>query len=111
MLRNIVQLSLRVIHGTKIIKNTEILKTINLKPTIKCRYGTGWFSRRPSAIVNEKEILDDTENITNEVRYKMAYKTRKHKSKEAEKKKDNKNNEQVITKPYIALDADDKIIR
>jgi len=104
-----VQLSL--IHNTKIIKNSEILKTINPKPALKYRYSTGWSSRKPSAIVNEKKFFDKTENITNEVKYKMAYKTRKHRSKESEKKKSNKNNEEVIMKSYIPLDADNKIIR
>ncbi|KYN28937.1 PREDICTED: rRNA methyltransferase 3, mitochondrial [Trachymyrmex cornetzi] len=107
---SIVQLSLRSIHGTK------LLRTVNLRSTTKCKYGTKWVSRRPVAIVNQDELFDtDDTTKTKEQRTPRTHrrKLRINTAKKEEKKEQEENEieESTTTKPkYIALDADDKLI-
>ncbi|KYN30667.1 RNA methyltransferase-like protein 1, partial [Trachymyrmex septentrionalis] len=108
MLLSVVQLSLRSIHGTK------LLRTVNLRSTTKCKYGTKWISRRPVAIVNQNELFD-TDDTTEEQR---TLRTRRRKlrintaeKEEKKKEKENEIEESTTTKSkYICLDADDKLI-
>lgn len=97
------RLSLRPIYSA------EILKPINVKPVLHCRYATRWSSRRPSAIVNEDELYDDTEIKTHE----MTYKTRRlgRKARPERKTEKSKNEKVGKEKPYTPLQADDKIMR
>ncbi|EZA55946.1 RNA methyltransferase-like protein [Ooceraea biroi] len=108
MLRNIVHLSLRSFHSV------EILKTINLKPAIPCRYSTKWSSRRPVAIVNEDELFDGRKPTVTESRTKRqkvyTYKTRNHRPKAPEKKRDTSKEKADDEPMYTALEADSKIM-
>lgn len=107
---SIVQLSLRSIYGMK------LLRTINLRSTIRCRYSIKSASRRPVAIVNKHELFvtDDTtkaeeQNTPKTHRRRSRVNTREEKEK---KKKENEIKESTATEPkYIALKADDKLIR
>jgi len=87
-----------------------------LRSTIKCEYSTKWISRRPVAIVNEDELFntDDTskadEQRTRKVRRRRS-RVNKHKE-EDEDSKENEIKESSVTEPkYVALNADDKLIR
>jgi len=110
MLLSVVQLSLRSIHGTK------LLKTVNLRSTTKCKYSTKWVSRKPVAIVNQNELFDtdDTTKIEEQRTPRIRRRKLRINAAEKEEKKKQKENEieESTTKPkYIALDADDKLIR
>ncbi|XP_012059530.1 PREDICTED: rRNA methyltransferase 3, mitochondrial [Atta cephalotes] len=110
MLLSVVQLSLRSIHGTK------LLRMINLRSTTKCKYSTKWVSRRPVAIVNQNELFDTDD--TTKIEEQRTRRTRRRKlrinaaeKEEKKKQKENEIEESTTTKPkYIALDADDKLI-
>lgn len=114
MLLSTVQLSIRSICGV------NLLRSINLKPKIKCRYSR-WTSRSPVAIVNEHELFDETTNDTKTTKTKIsekAFKTRKEKSKTQkgkEKKKQelqNKVGETITTEQgYKCIKADDRLVR
>lgn len=101
------QLSLRSIHGAK------FLKPVDLRSTINCGR-TGWVSRKPVAIVNEDELFD-TEDTTKAIKPKIKIQRRSKVSKQEKKRKDNKENEieesSATGSKYIALQADDKLIR
>lgn len=106
MLLSIVQLSLRSIRWAK------FLKPVDLRSTVKCGYGK-WMSRRPTAIVNEYELYntDDTTKVAEEkpkTRRKRPRSTRKEKGKD---KKNEIKESSAKEQKYIALDADDKLIR
>ncbi|XP_012524491.1 rRNA methyltransferase 3, mitochondrial [Monomorium pharaonis] len=110
MLSNIVQLSLRSIHSVK------LLRTVDVRLAIKCRYGTKWISRRPAAIVNEHELFD-TEQDTTEVDEQRAFKTHRRRprvSTQVKEEKDKKQKEDEVKesteRKYIALDGDNKLI-
>ncbi|XP_050453898.1 rRNA methyltransferase 3, mitochondrial [Cataglyphis hispanica] len=119
MLLNAVQLSIRSICGI------NLLRSINLRPNIKCRY-TRWASRSPVAIVNEHELFDETTDTkTTKTKIpekafktrKEKFKTRKEKSKTQkgkEKKKQeiqNKVGETITTEQgYKCIKADDRLI-
>lgn len=113
MLLNTVQLSIRSICGI------NLLRSVNLRPKIKCRY-TRWASRSPVAIVNEHELFDETTD-TKTTKTKIpekVFKTRKEKSKTQkgkEKKKQeiqNKVGETITTEQgYKCIKADDKLVR
>ncbi|KAG5318887.1 MRM3 methyltransferase, partial [Pseudoatta argentina] len=109
MLLSVVQLSLRSIQGTK------LLRTVNIKSITKCKYSTKWISRKPVAIVNQNELFDVDD--TTKTKEQRTLRTRKRKLRintdEKEEKKKQKENEieESTTKPkYIALDADDKLV-
>lgn len=111
MLPSIVQLSLRSIHGTK------LLRAVNLRSVNNYKYSK-WVSRRPVAVVNEHELFD-TDDTTKAVEQRTRSKTHRKKSRasaEEEKTKDKKENEMeesgTAAEPrYVALNADDKLIR
>ncbi|KAL6431321.1 hypothetical protein ACFW04_007171 [Cataglyphis niger] len=113
MLLNTVQLSIRSICGI------NLLRSINLRPKIKCSY-TKWASRSPVAIVNEHELFDETKTDTKTTKTKIlkkAFKTRKEKSKTQkgkEKKKQeiqNKVGETITTEQgYKCIKADDRLV-
>ncbi|KYM75449.1 RNA methyltransferase-like protein 1 [Atta colombica] len=110
MLLSVVQLSLRSIHGTK------LLRMVNLRSTTKCKYSTKWVSRRPVAIVNQNELFDTDD--TTKIEEQRTPRTRRRKlrinaaeKEEKKKQKENEIEESTTTKPkYIALDADNKLI-
>jgi len=111
MLPSIVQLSLKSIHSTK------LLKTVNLRAIISCEYSTKWVSRKPVAIVNKHELFDTDTTKTDE---QKTPKTRRGKSRVSTCENDEKTKKQkeieikrnTATEPkYIALNADDKLIR
>lgn len=110
MLLNVVQLSLRSIRGAK------FLKPIDLRSTIKCGYGK-WISRRPVAIVNEHELLDTddapraNEQKTKTRRQRPRGNIRREKEKDKMKNEIEESSAQNEERKYIALNADDKIIR
>lgn len=114
MLPSIVQLSLRSIYGAK------LLRTVNLRSTIRCRYSK-WVSRRPVAIVNKHELFDTDDTTkadeqktpkTHRGRSRVNTREGKEKKEKQEKQKENEIKECSATKPkYIALKADDKLIR
>lgn len=107
MLSSIMQLSLKSIRGVK------LLRPVDLRSTIKCGR-TGWVSRKPVAIVNEDELFD-TEDTTKAVKPKIKTRRRSKASKQKEKKEDKKENEieegSATGSKYIALQADNKLIR
>lgn len=109
MLLNVVQLSLRSIRSAK------LLKPIDLRSTIKCGYGTKWMSRRPVAIVNEHELLDTEDTSKANKQKTKTHRQRPRGNVRREKEKDEMKNEikesSAQERPYIALNADDNIIR
>lgn len=111
MLLSIVQLSLRSVRGAKLLRSAD------LRSTIKCEYSK-WTSRRPVAIANEHELFDTddtTKSPDDEQRTRKVRRRRSRVSKRKEKDGDTKENEikeSSITEPrYVALDANDKLIR
>ncbi|KYQ56697.1 RNA methyltransferase-like protein 1 [Trachymyrmex zeteki] len=109
MLLSVVQLSLRSIRGTK------LLRTVNLRSTIKCKYSTKWVSRKPVAIVNQNELFDTDDTTKTEEQRTPRTRRRKLRINTAEKEEKKKQKENEIeestTEPkYIALDPDDKLI-
>lgn len=111
MLSSIVQLSLRSIHGTK------LSRIVDLRLANKCRYSTEWVNRRPVAIVNEDELFDtdDTTKVDKQrapKAHRGRSRVRTHQRKEKENQKENEIKESTaIEQKYIALKADDKMIR
>lgn len=111
MLLSTVQLSIKSICGI------NLLKSVNLRTKIKCRY-TRWASRTPSAIVNEDELFDITPDDRETTATKLhaeAFKTRKERSKtrknKIKKKKEENNKVEVVTEQgYTCLKADDKFV-
>ncbi|XP_011869945.1 PREDICTED: rRNA methyltransferase 3, mitochondrial [Vollenhovia emeryi] len=108
MLLNIVQLTLRSIHGAK------LLRPGNLRSTIKCGYGTEWYSRRPVAIVNEHEILD-TDDTTKPNKPRTARTRRRSRDNSREEKRKAKEEPEIKESSgtklkYTALEANDKLI-
>ncbi|KAL6261269.1 hypothetical protein P5V15_008791 [Pogonomyrmex californicus] len=114
MLQSIIQLSIKSTYGTK------LLRTVDLRSTIRCRYAR-WTSRKPVAIVNEHEFFDTDDATVTKVDEQRAPKTRKKsKIKTCEKKEKGKQSEtknemkeyttEHTESKYIALKADDKII-
>lgn len=114
LLNSIVQLSLRSIRSAK------LLKPVDLRATVKCRYGTKWISRKPIAIVNEHELVDtddasEADERKTETRRKRS-RGNVHREKDKKEKDENKMKNEIkessaIERKYIALDADDKLIR
>jgi len=111
MLLSIVQLSLKSIHSTK------LLKTVNLRATIRCEYSTRWVSRKPVAIVNKHELFDTDTTKADEQRTRKTHREKSRVSTCENEEKTKKQKEIEIkgntaTEPkYIALNADDKLIR
>ncbi|XP_012223397.1 rRNA methyltransferase 3, mitochondrial [Linepithema humile] len=113
MLLKIVQSSFRSIYSA------ELLRTVNLKPINKCRYGTRWTSRKPVAIVNEDEFFDtnDTEKtVTNVPRKTQSHRKKFNQQKSNKQKKEEDEATEVesetdsIKSKYKTLKADDKLI-
>jgi len=111
MLLSIVQLSLKSIHSTK------LLKTVNLRTAIRCEYSTRWVSRKPVAIVNKHELFDTGTTKADEQRIPKTHRERSRVStceneEKTKKQKEIENKGNTVTEPkYIALNADDKLIR
>lgn len=111
MLPNIIKLSFRA------IRNTELLRTTDLRSTMKCNYAR-WVSRRPSAILNEHELYDSEDTTTMKEVHKKAAKRAREERLEIKKKakreaKEKEKNEETVTKEplYKALKEDDRLIR
>jgi len=111
MLLSVVQLSLKSLHSTK------LLKTVNLRATIRCEYSTRWVSRKPVAIVNKHELFDTgitkaTEQRTPKTHRKKSRVSTCENEEKTKKQKKIEIKRNTVTEPkYIALNADDKLIR
>ncbi|KAL0112560.1 hypothetical protein PUN28_012109 [Cardiocondyla obscurior] len=109
MLLSIVQLSLRSVRGTK------LLKPAGLRSTIKCEYGTKWTSRKPVAIVNEDELFDSDDEMSRDDK-QSVFKTLRRRSRAKTREKNEvveKTDEIRVSSTgikYVALDANNKFI-